>query len=178
LLRQSTVAPAPGLRRPRTFLLNWTVQNGYKIVLTLTVTKAVRASDSSLVRVDWQRYTDASDSVPCLGADASAPNGTVSTTIATDTSAIAFGTLAVKDESTQFAAPSESYQFLGGQEFDHQTIGFDYSNGAECDLIDDGGYIFGPNWSGQYNWGPVPVVFIFPGAYSLDYPDGNPAARA
>lgn len=142
--------------------------DGFDLKATFTVYPAVRGTDGRMTAL-WSAVGGTGD-IPCLGR----PESNDSPAITAESSAFAFGTLTITDSTPNFSPPSHTWQIINGSEFSPASMGLGFSNGAQCNDFNMGGYMLNPNMTST-TWGPVPVVFAFPAIYTPAFPTGDTA---
>ena len=162
---QAAAAPAPGPQM-QTLTLPMSFPGGYKATATLTYSQAILTTDKARVNSAWAAV-GGTGAIPCIG-DADVHGGSYTW----DSSAVAVGTLAFRNDSPGFSMPRFGL-FIESMVSTSPTIaGIEYSNGSTCG---DGHGLsslqVAPTMTAA-TWGPVPIVFAFANARTPDAPNG------
>ncbi|MBW0252593.1 hypothetical protein [Cellulomonas sp. PS-H5] len=136
--------------------------DGYSQTLTLELGPVIPGDEVSLTSLSWADVGGTGE-FPCQDFE----NVDIGH-ITAETAGYAFGTVTVTNDTPDFPAREEIYQFSRAG----TAIGYGFSDGAVCRSAAGGGDFLKPNWSDE-TWGPVPVVVAIEGYRSPDHPEGD-----
>ncbi len=153
----------------------YSLDGGYEVTGTLSVTERVLGMDSAKVDNLWSAV-GGSGEIPCIGEEVW--SGQTSTL---DNTVITFATLQFSNGTVEFTPPSFSFDIRtdgtdgnGNAVSPYEDYAFGYVAGgvAHCEMPLGGGALVPQFQDGQSTWGPIPVVFVLLQGRTPEQPDG------
>ena len=148
---------------------------GYKAEFTMSVTNWLRASDTEMLQYVWEKV-GGKDAVPAVSNFHKYANDGFTN----ENAAVAFGTVFFRNitEGYDFTEdnPVSFNLLLASEEYDDVKGYVEYSTKSTYFSTNPNDYYKSPITPLMtYNsWGPVPVMFVFPNAFTPNNPDGAP----
>lgn len=145
--------------------------SGYKAECTISMTNWLRAADQGLLQHMWENV-GGKNSVP----DTESFNPYSGNEFTASRCAVAFGTIVLRNVTEGFDfTESEPMSFSVGFDAGYDAvIGYaDFSSGGKYfNMGDSVGRYIAPKMVGN-TWGPLPLMFVFPNAFTPDDPNGK-----